>query len=57
MLPHDPKTTAQGFNAGKPLTEVAMRTPLAKALMQLARGIVAAPDAQAATPFWRRWQK
>jgi pilus assembly protein CpaE len=57
VLPHDPKTTAQGFNAGKPLTEVALRSPLAKALIQLARSVVVTAPDQASGPFWRRWKK
>lgn len=57
VLPHDPKSTTQGFNAGKTIAEVAMRTPLAKALLHLASGILPPKADHAAGPFWRRWKK
>ena len=57
LLPHDPKAAALGLNTGKPLPEVAPRSPLVKTLRQVAGQVFAVEKPAAPAPFWRLWKK
>ncbi len=58
VIPFDPKAAAASSNVGKPLSEIAAKSPLVKAIREIAVELSAVEKKSSKTeavPFWRRW--